>query len=352
MSKPPRVLVVDDSAVVRGLLARGLERQGLQVVGVAADCFVARDLVLKHRPDVLTLDIEMPRMNGLVFLERLMAFHPLPVVVLSSLTQTGSSMALRALELGAVEVLDKPSHDLALEGGDLALARLAAVVRGAAGARVRRRWSSGLKHKLSARKRDGGPAKRVLALGASTGGTQALPQVLAALPSDGAGCVIVQHMPADFTVSFAARLDELSPWRVREARHGELLHDGEALLAPGDRHLVLQRDPQGWRTLLRDTPPVNFVRPSVDVMMLSVARAAGAAAVGAVLTGMGRDGASGLLAIRQAGGRTLCQDQESSVVYGMPKEAWDLGAAEQRLPLDRLAQALQALLERIPAMHG
>ncbi len=341
-----KVLVVDDSAVVRGLLARGLTAHGLEVVGVAADPFVARDLVLLHKPDVLTLDIEMPRMNGLTFLERLMAFHPMPVVVLSSLAGQGSSMAMRALELGAIEVLAKPSHDLAAGADSPAMSRLAASVGAAAHARVRRRWSPGLKIKLAARKREGGPAKRVLALAASTGGTQALPYVLSTLPAEGAGCVIVQHMPADFTPSFAARLDELSPWKVREARHGDLLRDGEALLAPGDRHMVLLRDPQGWRVLLRDSVHVNFVRPSADVLMLSVAREAGPAAVGAVLTGMGRDGAIGLLAMRQAGARTLAQDEESSIIYGMPKEAWENGAAERQLPLEQLAGALQQLLDR------
>lgn len=338
------MLVVDDSAVVRGLLARALERQGLEVVGLAADPFIARDLVLAKQPDVLTLDVEMPRMNGLTFLERLMAFHPMPVVVLSSLTQEGSGMALRALELGAVEVLAKPAHDLASADGGGDMARLALALRAAAGAKVQTRWSQGLKLKLADRKVSGSPARRVLALAASTGGTRALPEVLRALPPQGAGCVIVQHMPAGFTAGFAARMDEVSRWKVREARHGDLLREGEALLAPGGLHLVLISEAQGWRVLLKDTPAVNFVRPSADVMMLSVAREAGPAAVGAVLTGMGRDGAAGLLAMRRAGGRTLCQDEESSVVYGMPKEAWDTGAAEKQLSLEQLAPALQELL--------
>jgi two-component system chemotaxis response regulator CheB len=336
--------------VVRGLLARGLAQHGLEVVGVAADPFVARDMVLLHQPDVLTLDIEMPRMNGLSFLERLMAFHPLPVLILSSLARQGSNMALRALELGAVEVMAKPAHDLAAGPESPAFVRLAAAVRHVAAARVRRRWTSGIKHKLADRKRDGGAAQRIVALGASTGGTQALPVVLAALPPEGAGCVIVQHMPADFTPSFAARLDELSPWRVREARHGELLRDGEAVLAPGNRHLALQRDGQGWRTLLKDGPPVNFVRPSADVLFHSVAKEAGAAAVGAILTGMGRDGAAGLLAMRKAGARTLCQDEESSIVYGMPKEAWEIGAAERQAPLEEMSNGLQAALKKLPVV--
>lgn len=344
----PRVLIVDDSAVVRGLLARGLEQQGLDVIGVAADPYIARDMVVRLEPDVLTLDIEMPRMNGLSFLERLMAFKPMPVVVLSSLTTAGSNMALRALELGALEVLAKPAHDLAAGPGSHAMAQVAAAVREAAKIRVKARWTHAIKHKLSARKNVGGPAKKVLALAASTGGTQALPVVLAALPAEGTGCVIVQHMPADFTASFAERLDELSPWKVREAKHGELLHDGEALLAPGDKHLILVKDPQGWRTLLKTTPPVNYVRPSADVLLMSVAQACGPLAVGAVLTGMGRDGAAGLLAMRQAGARTLAQDEASSVVFGMPKEALALRGAEEALPLSELGAALRLRLERLP----
>jgi two-component system chemotaxis response regulator CheB len=339
-----RVLVVDDSGVVRGLIARGLAQHGLDVVGVAADPFVARDLVLERHPDVLTLDIEMPRMNGLTFLERLMAFHPLPVVVLSSLAAEGSALALRALELGAVEVLAKPSHDLAAGPGSAGMAALAHAVQQAAGARVRRRWTAAIKHRLAVRKREGGPATQLLAVGASTGGTQALPVLLSRLPPEGCAAVIVQHMPGAFTPNFAARLDELSPWHVHEARHGELLRDGSAVLAPGDRHLILQRDPRGWRSVLRDTPPVNYVRPSVDVMMLSVARECGPQALGVILTGMGRDGAAGLLAMRRAGARTLAQDEESSVVYGMPKEAWSCGAAERQVPLEGLADAVQRLL--------
>ena len=347
MIRRPRVLVIDDSAVVRGLLARGLEQQGLEVVGVAADPYIARDLVLRLEPDVLTLDIEMPRMNGLSFLERLMAFKPLPVVVLSSLSVGGSTVALRALELGALEVLAKPAHDLAAGPGSEAMAQVAATVRAAAGVRVKPRWTHALKHKLAARKSVGGPAKKVLALAASTGGTQALPMVLAALPAEGAGCVIVQHMPATFTASFAERLDELSPWKVREARHGELLHDGEAVVAPGDSHLLLMKEAMGWRTMLRHSPPVNYVRPSADVLLMSVAQACGPLGVGAVLTGMGRDGAAGLLAMRRAGGRTLAQDEASSVVFGMPKEALALGAAERLVPLSDLGAALRHCLESL-----
>ncbi len=340
----PRVLVVDDSAVVRGVLAKGLAAHGLDVVATAADPFKARDLLLQQRPDVLTLDVEMPRMSGLTFLERLMAFHPLPVVILSSLTQAGSAMALKALELGAIEVLSKPAHDWAAGPGSPAMARVAATVKMAATAQVGRRWSSGLKVRLQTLKNSSAPARKILALGASTGGTQALPYLMSQLPRQNAGCVIVQHMPADFMEGFAARLDEVSDWKVKVPTHGEILREGEALLAPGDRHMVLLRVDEGWRVLLKDTPQVNYVRPSVDVLLLSVAREAGPAAVGAILTGMGRDGAKGLLAMRKAGARTLVQDQESCAIFGMPKECLNLGAAERVLPLNRLAPALSGLL--------
>jgi two-component system chemotaxis response regulator CheB len=201
--------------------------------------------------------------------------------------------------------------------------------------------------KLAANKREGGPAARVLALGASTGGTQALPVLLASHPPQGVGCVMVQHMPAGFTEGFAARLNELSPWMVREARHGDLLREGDALLAPGDRHMALKRQGKFWVVELLDGPPVHFVRPSVDILFSSVAKEAGPLAAGALLTGMGRDGAAGLLAMRRAGASTFCQDQESSVVFGMPKEAWEAGAAEAMLPLDQLAPALQRSLGRL-----
>jgi two-component system chemotaxis response regulator CheB len=348
MPERPRVLIVDDSAVVGKLLAKGFAAHGLEVVGVAADPFIARDLIQSQRPDVLTLDIEMPRMNGLSFLERLMAFHPMPVVVLSSLTQDANAIALRALELGAIEVLAKHAHDWIGGSASEGLARAAATVKLAAGAKVGRRWSPLLKKRLQSRQPLGGPAQKLLALGASTGGTQALGRVLAALPRLAAGCVIVQHMPADFMEGFAANLARVSDWDVRVARPGDLLREGEVLLAPGDRHLVLERAGGGWVTALRDSPPVNFVRPSVDVMMLSAARAAGPAAVGAILTGMGKDGARGLLAMRQAGARTLVQDEASSAIFGMPKECLRLGATDLALPLEDLAAGLEDLVNAAP----
>jgi two-component system chemotaxis response regulator CheB len=343
----PRVLIVDDSAVVRGLLARGLEAQGLQVVGQAGDPFEARDLIVALRPDVLTLDVEMPRMDGLSFLERLMAFHPMPVILLSSLGVQGGAVALRAMELGALEVLAKPGASLAPGAKEAGLRHLAELLRAVAGRRVRPRWSSGLAAQQAARKHEGGPARSVMALGASTGGTQALSVVLGTQPAPGAGALIVQHMPPQFVESFAARLDAISPWRVSVARHGQPLREGEALIAPGDRHLALFGGPGTWHVRLKDSPPLHGVRPSADVLLQSAAQACGPRAVGAVLTGMGRDGAAGLLAMRQAGAWTLAQDEASSVVYGMPREAWLNGAAQERIPLDRIGPTLRASLEAL-----
>jgi two-component system chemotaxis response regulator CheB len=324
---------------------------GLDVVGVAADPFVARDLIVSLAPDVLTLDIEMPRMNGLTFLERLMAFKPLPVVVLSSLAPEGSAPALRALELGAIEVLAKPAHDLSTGLGNDEMAWIASVVRTAAGVKVLPRWTQGLKNRVQKpEKCEGVPARRILALGSSTGGTLALPLLLEKLPADIAGCVLVQHMPNGFTAGFAKHLDQVSPWRVREAQGGELVRVGEILLAPGGRHMALESDPQGLRTVLKDGPAVSFVKPSVDVLFLSCAQRIGPSAAAAVLTGMGRDGAAGMLAMRKAGARTLAQDEASSVVFGMPKEAWRLGAAEALVPLDRMADRLYRLLTALPPL--
>jgi two-component system chemotaxis response regulator CheB len=347
--RPARVLVVDDSAVVRGLLARGLAQQGLEVVGVAADPFIARDLIFSRSPDVLTLDIEMPRMNGLTFLERLMAFRPLPVVVLSSLSLESRGIVMRALELGAVEVLAKPAHNLAAGPKSEAMAELARIVSAASQAKVRSRWAAALKARVGAhRPGSSTPAKRIIALAASTGGTQALSELLGGLPLGDmeAGCLIVQHMPGDFTASFAQRLNEAGLWQVREARHGDHLRAGEALLAPGGRHMAIVRDGDRWRVLLQDGAPVNFSRPSADVLFNSVARQAGAMAVGAILTGMGRDGAAGLLAMRQAGAPTLAQDESSSVVWGMPGEAVRMGAAMETVALDALPRRIEAALRR------
>jgi two-component system chemotaxis response regulator CheB len=347
--KPVRVLIVDDSAAVRSILSRRLSDSGLDVVGVAADPYIARDLILLKKPDVLTLDLEMPRMDGLTFLDRLMTHYPLPVVVLSSLTEARSEMALQALELGAVEVIAKPGSGLAagLEGDSMN--RLVESLRAAAQARPRRRPAMIAKASGygKGRKAIEITSDKVVAIGASTGGTQALAELLAALPVDHPGILVVQHMPPYFTKTFAERLDKVCALRVREARTGDEVKDGTVLIAPGNYHLALKRTGAKYQVECRQGPLVHHVRPSVDVLFQSVARAAGPNAVGVVLTGMGKDGAEGLLAMRKAGAATLAQDEASCVVYGMPKEAMARGAVQEEVPLSGMAGALQLKIKKM-----
>ncbi len=329
-----RVLIVDDSVVVQRVLARELAKTpDIEVVGAAGDPYVARERIAELSPDVLTLDIEMPRMDGLTFLSKLMAHHPMPVVVVSSLTQEGSETAMRALSLGAVAVVPKPSSQFSVP--DVA-GRLADAIRAAAVARVRAApvapnvSPAGI---LPALRTTG----RVLAIGASTGGTQALEQVLAAFPADGPATVIVQHMPAEFTGPLAQRLNGVSAMEVREARDGDAVIVGRVLIAPGGRHLSLLKSGANYSVRISDGPAVRHHRPSVDVLFESVAKAAGRNALGVLLTGMGDDGARGLLSMRMAGARTIAQDEASSVVFGMPKVAIELGAAEHVSALDKVA---------------
>jgi two-component system chemotaxis response regulator CheB len=336
-----RLLVVDDSAVVRKVLSQELGRYpDIDVVGTAVDPYAARERIMELEPDVLTLDVEMPRMDGLSFLAKLMRHHPLPVVVVSSLTQRDSANALRALELGAVEVVPKPGSQFSVPdvGRDLVRA-----VRAAAKARVHAQAPT------PAQVRPVGQmglatTHKVLAIGASTGGTRAVEQMLAALPPDTPGTVITQHMPAGFTETFAERLDRVCAMEVREARDGDQIVPGLALVAPGGRHLLVQRSGARYAARIKDGPPVHHQRPSVDVLFGSVARAAGRNAVGVILTGMGADGARGLLEMREAGARTLAQDEASCVVFGMPKAAIEMDAAERVVPLDAMAGAVTRAL--------
>jgi two-component system chemotaxis response regulator CheB len=347
--KPVRVLIVDDSALVRSILARRLTEAGLEVVGVAADPFVARELILLKKPDVLTLDLEMPRMDGLTFLDRLMNHYPMPVVVLSSLTESRGEMALRALELGALDVIAKPSGGVTDGFEGASLDRLFESVCVAGEARPRRR-------RLKTPERSGlgkmrNPIEtnsdRVVAIGASTGGTEALAELLESLPPDNPGVLIVQHMPSYFTKTFAQRLDKNCSLRVREARTGDEVKNGTVLIAPGDFHMILRRTGARYHVECRQGPLVHHVRPSVDVLFHSVAQAAGPEAVGVLLTGMGKDGAAGLLSMRMAGASTLAQDQESCVVYGMPKEAVACGAVKEIVPLNRMAEAIQSKIKKM-----
>ncbi len=338
----PRVLIVDDSAVVRRMLAIELaQHSGITVIGTAPDPVVARDIIVRERPDVITLDLEMPRMDGLEFLRRIMAHLPMPVIVVSSLTPQGSDLALEALAAGAVDVLCKPgiSYSVGALAGDLA-ARIHAVSGRALAARRPAAASGAGAVPGSAALR--ATTDQIIAIGASTGGTQALAEVLEALPATSPGIAIVQHMPAGFTRSFADRLARTCRVAVKEAETGDTLTPGRCLIAPGDRHLRVCRRGGTYVAEIGDEPPVGRHRPSVDVLFHSVAASAGANAIGVILTGMGRDGAEGLRAMHAAGARTIAQDESTSVVFGMPREAIELGAADSILPLPQIAAGICA----------
>ncbi len=354
MSNPIRVLIVDDSAVVRQVVTEILSAdKGIQVIGAAPDPIFALAKMEKDWPDVIVLDVEMPRMDGLTFLRKIMAERPTPVVICSTLTTQGAETTMQAMSAGAVSIVAKPKADLKSllrEHAD----DLISVVKGAAQARVRKPVLTAkpltVNAKLTAdavlpgmpvgQRAMAETTDRVVALGTSTGGTQALEAVLCALPIDSPGIVIVQHMPEAFTAAFAQRLDKICEIEVREAANGDRVHSGLALIAPGGRHLVLERSGAQYRVAVVDGPPVSRHRPSVDVLFRSVAKAAGRNALGVIMTGMGDDGARGLKEMRDAGARTLGQDEESCVVYGMPKEALKMGAVEHELGLDQIPSAI------------
>ena len=347
--KKIRVLCVDDSALIRNLMTEIINSQpDMVVVATASDPLIARDLVKQHNPDVMTLDVEMPRMDGLEFLERLMRLRPMPVVMVSSLTERGSEAALRALELGAIDFVTKPR--LGIRDGLLSYTELiASKIRVAAAARLlpaRRAAPAGtgaaaeaplLRSPLLS-------TEKLIIIGASTGGTEAIREVLQPLPPDSPGIMIAQHMPAGFTHSFAERLNGLCRIVVSEAVQGERILPGHAYIAPGGFHLSLVRSGANYVAQVDLEPPVNRHRPSVDVLFDSAARHAGKNAIGVILTGMGRDGAEGLLRMRQAGSYTLAQDEASCVVFGMPREAIALGAAHEVVPLHDMSQRVMAHL--------
>jgi two-component system chemotaxis response regulator CheB len=350
-----RVLVVDDSALMRQLLRDLLSADPeLEVVGAVSDPIRAWEQIQRVRPDVLTLDVEMPRMDGLEFLEKLMRAHPMPVVMCSSLTEKGCETTLRALELGAVDFVSKPKIDLQ-RGVEKLGGELIAKVKAAARARPRGR--SGSATTAASPAAAGAPAfeapgaaplrkmtEIVIAIGASTGGTEAILEVLEGLPADAPGVVIVQHMPEQFTRHFAERLDRLCAMRVREAQSGDRILPGHVLIAPGGaQHMEVSRSGAQSFVRLVASAPVNHHRPSVDVLFDSCAKTLGSNVVGAILTGMGADGASGMLAMRRAGARTVAQDEATSVVFGMPKEAIARGGAEFVVPLSGVAPALLRL---------
>jgi two-component system chemotaxis response regulator CheB len=332
-----RVLVVDDSVVVRRAIAQGLSTAGgIEVVGMAADPYEARERIAELNPDVITLDIDMPRMDGLTFLEKIMQHHPMRVVIVSSLSKEGSEIALRALSLGAVDVVAKPSSQFSVPD---VVGRLANAVRAAALANVRA-GAGASNHASSQSPKALSAIGKLVCIGSSTGGTRALEAILPALPADSPPIVVVQHMPAMFTTSFAERLNGYCAMQVAEATDGTALAVGRVLIAPGGRHLQLERRGGRFYVRLTDDAAVNHFRPSVDVFFNSVARCAKSNALGILLTGMGCDGADGMSAMRAAGSRTIAQDEHTSVVFGMPKAAIDRGAAEAVLPLERISSAI------------
>lgn len=340
-----RVLIVDDSAVVRKVFREVLEKEpDIEVVGVAPDPYVARDQIVALKPDVITLDIEMPRMDGLTFLRKLMKHFPLPVVIVSSLSQAGSAIAVEAMECGAVDVVAKPGE--AYSVGEMG-AQLANKIRAAARVnmqafRSRATPKQGVAPRLS--RALTASTHKIIAIGASTGGTEALKDVLTTLPANTPGIVIVQHMPANFTKSFAERLDGLCAFRVKEAEDGDSIVPGLALLAPGNMHMVMRRSGARYYVNVKDGPLVCHQRPAVDVLFNSVAAFAGANAVGVILTGMGKDGAQGMLKMKEAGARNIAQDEKSCVVFGMPKEAIASGGVDRIEPLANISQAILDLL--------
>ena len=348
MSAPKiHVLIVDDSALVRQTLTEVLSSDpGIEVIATASDPFVAAERISERVPDVITLDIEMPRMDGLTFLQKIMAQHPIPVVICSSLAEEGAQSALKALEYGAVEIIAKPrvGSKQFLEDSRLMLCQ---AVKAAAAARVQPRSSHTVEPKLTADSVLSRPTgamiettEKVVAIGASTGGTEALKVLLEALPANAAGIVIVQHMPEMFTRAFAARLDGLCQISVKEAEPNDTVLRGRALIAPGNHHMLLKRSGARYYVDIKEGPLVCRHRPSVDVLFRSAARYAGQNAVGVILTGMGDDGANGMLEMKQAGAVTIAQDEETCVVFGMPNEAIKRNAVDRILPLPVIAGAI------------
>jgi two-component system chemotaxis response regulator CheB len=337
-AKKIRVLIVDDSALIRQLLTVVLsDDEGIEVVGAAPDPFAAREQIKALNPDVVTLDIEMPHMNGIDFLRKIMELRPTPVIMISSLTKAGAEITLEALEIGAVDFVAKP-HD-AEAVAELG-SELIPKIKAAARARLQRRAPPD--QQRPKRKSLHGPSNKVIAIGASTGGVEALKALLMLLPSDVPPVLIAQHMPERFTEAFARRLDVECPMRVCEAAHNQNVESGHVYIAPGGHHLELVRRGSILQCSLNEGPQVSGHRPSVDVLLSSVARAVGSNAVGVILTGMGRDGADGLLAMRKAGCPTFGQDEKTSLVYGMPRVAFEIGAVGIQHPLLRLPDAILA----------
>ena len=339
MGKPVRVLIVDDSALIRQLLTTLLSSDpGIEVVGTADDPYAARERIKALNPDVITLDVEMPHMDGITFLRKIMTLRPMPVIMVSTLTQAGADVTLEALEIGAVDFISKPSADAAHAMPALA-SELQAKIKAAARTRMSARaaMTAPAVRKVARSVRHTG---KIVAIGASTGGVEALKTVLMDLPSDCPPIVITQHMPPRFTAAFAQRLDRECPMAVSEAVDGDVIEPGHVYIAPGSHHLQVVKSGAGYRCALDDGPPVTGHRPSVDVLFRSVARVVGRSAIGVILTGMGKDGADGLLELRKAGGLTIGQDEASSLISGMPQVAFDRGAVMRQCSLNQVADAI------------
>ncbi|TFG93218.1 MAG: chemotaxis response regulator protein-glutamate methylesterase [Syntrophobacterales bacterium] len=338
--KKIRVLIVDDSAIVRKVFSEELSKfPDIEIIGTAPDPFIARDKIVNLKPDVITLDIEMPRMDGLTFLRKLMKYYPLPVVIVSALTSQGGKMTLEALDLGAVDVIGKPSGSYSV--GNMS-DQLANKIRAASKVKVTKRDAEQDTEtaKPEPMKALSQTTNKIIAIGASTGGTEALQNILIRMPANAPGILVVQHMPAKFTKSFADRLDELCQINVKEAEDNDSVTQGNALIAPGNFHMILRRSGSRYYVEIKDGPMVHHQRPAVDVLFKSAAKYAGANVIGVILTGMGSDGAEGLLEMKKAGAQTIGQDEKTCVVYGMPKEAVKLGAVDKEVPLNRIADEI------------
>lgn len=340
LTRPIKVLVVDDSAMVRNILQRELSKnRDIEVVGTAPDPYVARDKIVQLKPDVVTLDIEMPRMDGITFLKKIMQYYPLPIIIVSSLTPKGGELAMEALEAGAVEVLCKPGA--AYTVGEMSV-ELIDKIKAAARVRVKKKeneTNKTLYTKLSLTK----TTNKVIVIGASTGGTEALTRVLRVLPQNSPGIAIVQHMPEHFTRSFANRLNEICDIEVKEAENGDSIVPGRALIAPGNYHILLKRSGANYYVEVKSGPLVSRHRPSVDVLFKSAAKYGGKNVIAVIMTGMGKDGAEGIKMLHDQEAKTIAQDESSCVVFGMPKEAIELNAIDYILPLEKIPQKILEL---------